>query len=112
MAHPVDGWKIVNNQNTQSLRSIGVSAGEYPATQSGLDKPTEEKRHNGDSIAHYQVFGDRLDFWAVCAYTQSDVVLVQELPANIVRCEVKYRNDHIAPDRVTIKCFDTPRKTK
>ena len=108
--HPIDGWKIINSHDTQSLRSIGVSAGEYPAVKAGLDKPIEEKQPNGDVVAHYEVFGDKADFWAVCAYTYSHVVLTQKLPANIVRCEVKYRNDHLAPDRVTIKCFDTPRK--
>ena len=110
-----NGWNIVNNHNTQRLRGIGISAGEYPTVQTGLEIPTEEKNPDGDVIAHYQtptLPNGEHDYWAVCWFSQSDIVLVQKLPEYAVRCEVRHRNEPLAPDRVTIKCFDTPRKTK
>jgi len=113
--HPVDGWKIVNNNNTQRLISIGISSEEYPAIQTGLDIPTEEKLAKGDRIDHYETtpfVGGEHDYWAVCKYSDSDVVLVQKLPENVVRCEVKYYRDITPRDSITIKCFDSPRKAK
>jgi len=114
---PLEGWKIVNSDNTQWLRGIGISAGEYPTEQTGFEIPTETKRlANGDVIYfhdHIIPFNSGIhDYWAVCGYVSADTFLVQKLPENVVRCEVKHLHDVTVPDRITIKCFDTPRKTK
>jgi hypothetical protein len=104
-----DGWKTVNNTSTRQLEHIGISAGEYPTVQTGLDIPTDEKKPNGDIIAHYDVTpytSGTHDYWVVCEYRNSAVLLVQQIPQNVRRCEVKYRNDILASDRVTIQCFD------
>ena len=111
---PADGWEIIGDTDTQQLRSIGISFEEYPTIQTGLDIPDEEKLPSGDVIAHYyaDAAGGGHDYWAVCGYSNSDVVLVQQLPQNIVRCEVKYQHNQVAPNKVTIKCFDTPREAE
>ncbi|MCL2160590.1 MAG: hypothetical protein FWH56_01685 [Betaproteobacteria bacterium] len=111
----VDGWKIVNNNDPQWLEYIGISFLEYPTVQTGLDIPTTEKLPKGDYITHYETgsaTSEEHDYWAICQYMKSAVVLVQKLPKNVVRCAVKYINDVTVPNRVSIKCFDTPRAKK
>jgi len=73
--------------------------------------PTSEK-YPKYTIAHYDTRPDtsgKHDMWVVCEYMDSAAVLVQKLPENVMRCEVKYFNDVTVPNRVTIRCFDTPR---
>ncbi|MDR2014435.1 MAG: hypothetical protein LBP99_02260 [Azoarcus sp.] len=109
-----DGWKIANNTSTRWLKGIAISAWEYPVVQ-GLMIPTDEKLPKGDIIGHYETSPDTSgehDFWVICHYMDSAAVLVQRLPENVRRCEVLYRNDVTVPDRVIIKCFDTPRAKK
>jgi hypothetical protein len=114
LTQQVDGWKIVNNKDPQWLRGIAISAWEYPAVQ-GLMVPTDEKLPKGDLIGHYETTPDTSgvhDYWAICQYMNSAVVLVQKLPMNVARCEVKRLNDVTVSDRITLKCFDTPRAKK
>jgi hypothetical protein len=113
--HQTDGWKIVNNKTPQRLEGIAISSWEYPVIQTGFDVPTDERLSNGNLIGHYETGPDTSgehDYWAVCVYMKSAVVLVQRLPENVRRCEVLYHNDVKIPDRITIKCFDTPRAEK
>ena len=115
-ADAVDTWKTVNNDSSHWLAHIGISTGEYPVKQTGLDRADNEEKHRGYGVAHYSTppfeRGGH-DYWVVCDYSQSAVVLVKKLPENVVRCEVKYLNNYTAiEDSVTIKCFDTPRKTR
>jgi hypothetical protein len=110
-----DGWKIVNSERALPVDFIAIAAGEYPVAQTGFEIPSKEiKQSNGDVIVYHDYItpfkGGDHDYWAVCGYVKSDIVLVQKIPENVRRCEIKYLNHHIAPDRVTIKCFDTQRK--
>jgi hypothetical protein len=115
LTQPADGWKIVNNRDPQWLTDISISFEEYPTVQTGFNIPTTEKLPKGDHISHYETGPDtsgRHDYWAICQYMESAVILVQRLPENVRRCEVLYRADATVPDRITIKCFDTPRAEK
>jgi hypothetical protein len=112
-----DGWKLVNNTETRLLEHIGISFDEYPTVQTGFNIPAAEKDlPNGDAVSYYEINSNSVSeyhhYWAICTYFESAVITVQELPDNVKHCEVKYRNDHLAPDRVTIKCFDTPLEIK
>jgi hypothetical protein len=112
---PPDEWEIVNNNNDniQRLSGIGISAGEYPTRQTGFNIPMASVKYpGGDTVSRYYTDGGSRDYWAVCGYTHAKIVLVQKIPENAERCEVKYRDESFAPDRVTIKCFDTPREIK
>jgi hypothetical protein len=83
--------------------------------QTGFDILVSEKLPKGDRISHYDTNPlptGLHNYWAICQYMSSAVVLVQKLPENVRRCEVLYRNDVTVPDRVSIKCFDTPRAKK
>jgi hypothetical protein len=103
-----DGWKAVDSEEPLPAKYIVISAGEYPVKQTGFEVPTEEKLHNGERTVYYDHVNEP-NYWAVCGYSDSRVVLVQKLPENAVRCEVKYISDVTVPDGITIKCFDTPR---
>jgi hypothetical protein len=112
LVQSVPGWKIVNDKGPKWLKHIGISFWEYPTVQTGFNIPTTEKLSKGGSIAHYDTGPDTSgehDYWAICQYMNSAVVLVHKLPENAVRCEVKYISDATISDRITIKCFDTPR---
>jgi hypothetical protein len=78
----VEGWKIVNNKTPQRLEGIAISSWEYPVVQ-GLMIPTDERLSNGNLIGHYETHPDTSgehDYWAICQYRESAVVLVQRLP--------------------------------
>ncbi|MDR1423049.1 MAG: hypothetical protein LBI92_00320 [Azoarcus sp.] len=111
-----DGWKVADAAPPNALEYIAIAAGEYPVKQTGFNIPAGEKKGDrGDVIVYYETgpaLGDIHDYWAVCGYHATSIVLVQKIPENAKHCEVTYRNDVTAPDRVTIKCFDTPRKLK
>ena len=113
---PVDSWKIVNNTNTQYLRDIAISAGEHPKEQMVFQAPTETKKlSKGDMIYfHDYIVPSTSGIYnlVVCEYMNTGIFLVKKLPESVVRCEVKHINDVTVPERITIKCFDTPRKTK
>jgi len=109
-----NAWKIVNSSYSHHLQYIGISYGEYLPENGGMEIPVT-KKHPKYTIAHYDTSpstSGEHNLWAVCSYMNSAAVLIQKLPENVVRCEVKYMNDATVPDRVTIKCFDTARKTK
>ena len=111
LTQPEDGWKAVHNNDSQWLEQMVISVLEYnsPAL-SGIQKPFVQKLPKGNSIHHYDTYPipSGHDYWVVCQYMLSAVTLVRKLPENVMRCEVKYINDVMVPDRVTIKCFDTP----
>jgi hypothetical protein len=106
---PANNWRIINNTAIRSLDGIGIH-NEHPNTKRGSDIPNEEKQPNGDIIAHYLT--SKYDYWVVCGYSNSTIVVTRKVPQNAVRCEVTYRFNQIAPNRVSIKCFDTDRDTK
>jgi hypothetical protein len=107
-----DGWKIADAETPNSLEYISIASGEYPIKQTGFDIPDgKRKSAHGDVTVYFEVIpalGGIHDYWAVCRYHSTSIVLVQQIPENARRCEVTIRNDVLAPDRVTIKCFDTP----
>ncbi|MCL2165232.1 MAG: hypothetical protein FWH55_12805 [Oscillospiraceae bacterium] len=112
LKHQAGDWKIVNSNASQPLAAVAISTEEYPTVQTGFDVPTIENLPKGDRIAHYDTTPlptGLHDYWVICQYRDSAVVLVQRLPENVRRCEVLYRNDVTIPERVTIKCFDTLR---
>jgi len=115
LTQPADGWKVVNSEKSQWLEHIAISAWEYPTVQTGFNIPITEKLPKGDRIAHYETGPDTSgvhDYWVICQYMNSAVVLVQKIPENAMRCEIKYINDATVSDRITIKCFNTPRVKK
>jgi hypothetical protein len=91
------------------LRGIGFSAWEYPAIQPGLLIPSAEKKQkNGDRKIFYDYLiavNEPHDYWAVCVYRDTSIILVRKLPETVVRCEVDYPNRRTA---ITFRCFDTP----
>ena len=113
-----DGWKAAQSAYPKyHLAHISISSGEYPVEQTGFDVPSGEKKQpNGDIIVyHDELILDsqgRHDYWAVCRYDQTSLVLVQRIPESVTRCEVKYANDATTPERVAIKCFDTSKGVK
>ncbi|MCL2165234.1 MAG: hypothetical protein FWH55_12815 [Oscillospiraceae bacterium] len=112
-----DGWEKAASIANLHLRGHYFTYGDYSDKQTGPLRATEEKKlSNGDVMIFYDSLGDgqpdNYVHWATCFYENSAVQLTQKLPENIVRCEVKHRNDVLAPDRITVKCFDTPRTTK
>ena len=112
-----EGWKLVYRDSSVPLKGYWIAAGEYPVKQRGFEIPSEEKKlSNGDVIVYHDDLlpptGGQHDYWAVCQYHNTSAVLVQKIPENTIRCEIKILNNHLAEDRETIKCFDTPRKTR
>ncbi|MDR3158479.1 MAG: hypothetical protein LBU11_05615 [Zoogloeaceae bacterium] len=107
-----NGWKAANHiAGEYRLQDIGFSYLEFPAVQSGLLIPSEGKKLKGGTRT---VFYDYLiaenephDYWAVCEYWGTSIVLVRKIPETIVRCEVNHPDDPFAS--ITFRCFDTPR---
>jgi hypothetical protein len=107
-----NGWKVANLvAGEYPLQYIGFSAGEFPAVQSGLLIPSSEKKlKNGGRKVFYDYLTaghEPHDYWAVCVYRNTSIVLVQKVPETIVRCEVNYPNDPPFAT-ITFRCFDTP----
>ncbi|MCL2591600.1 MAG: hypothetical protein FWD67_12215 [Betaproteobacteria bacterium] len=123
-----DGWKAVGSEVPIHISAISISLGEYTFDSLGNfsdvqngnpQAPSEIKKlRNGDQIFYYDDFdiptniSDGSDYWILCGYHNSRVILTHKIPENATRCEVKHLHDVTVPDRITIKCFDTPRKTK
>jgi hypothetical protein len=111
----VGNMEIHNWYPEVPLERISILAGELLIKTSGVDVPSSERKlPNGELIVYYDRFTPDIagahDYWAVCNYFGSTVVLTQRVPKNVMRCEVKYTSDVTAQDYATIKCFDTPRK--
>jgi hypothetical protein len=104
-------WKVANdNHGSYPLRGIGFSSWEYPAIQTGLLIPSEEKKQKGARKVFYDYLiavNEPHDYWAVCAYRDTSIVLVRKLPETVARCEVDYPYD--TRHAMTFRCFDTPR---
>jgi hypothetical protein len=125
---PVENeWKTVIREDPLPLEIIGISWGEIPVEQTGYNVP--EKREilaNNDVVSYYytedagKIYNTETSrmmdrhYWAVCRYLGEIIYLTKRIPETAKRCEVKYfASPHLpGKDRVTIKCFDTPRKTK
>jgi len=112
-----DGWEKTSSTTSLPLTGLYFTFGDYSDKRTGSLKPTKEKKlSNGDLMIFFDYLGgsqsERFTYWATCYYADSAVQLTQKLPGNIVRCEVTHRNDVLAPDRITIKCFNTPRTKK
>jgi hypothetical protein len=120
-------WKTVIREDPLPLEIIGISWGEIPVEQTGSNIPEEHKiLPNKDEIAYYHLRkSGRIYYtetgemrykhhWAVCRYLGEIVYITKKIPETAERCEVKsYASPHLpGKDRATIKCFDTPRKTK
>jgi hypothetical protein len=113
-----DGWKAVNDKGAYTLYSIFLSRGEYPAKQTELLTPDDERERlwpSSDSMISYydnlppDADGVR-DYWMVCDYTRASVAVVKKLPQNIVRCEVRYALRPAQGEEISLRCFDKPRK--
>jgi hypothetical protein len=119
-----DGWKTVITNDPLRLKIIGISHGEIPVEQTGANAPEQHKiLPNGDEIfyyitkfagAYHTEEGTRYYnyYWTVCNYASPSIYLTRKIPGNAKRCEVLYRSDPLATDKISIKCFDTPRKKK
>jgi hypothetical protein len=109
-----DGWKAGNTETLHPLSHISVAHMESLITQTGSDIPTEKRLSNGDVIVYYDYISNTQGrphySWAVCEYAKSYVKLVQELPANVARCEIRYPNNRGASNQAIYKCFDTSRE--
>jgi hypothetical protein len=111
----VGNMEIHNRYPEVPLERISIFAGELSIKTSGVDLPSSERKlPDGGLTVYYDRFtpdiAETHDYWIVCNYFGSTVVLTQKIPKNVMRCEVKYTNDVTAQDYATIKCFDTPRK--
>ena len=109
-----DGWKVSTAEpgnKTHALKGIYFSPDEYPA-DSCCDIPSEKKTlPRGDTVSYFDyIEPKKFDFWYVCGYEDTTVVLARKVPDNVVRCEVKYSDFPIQPRVTSFKCFDTPRK--
>jgi hypothetical protein len=109
-----NGWKAADSERAgeYQLQHIGFSYLEFPVVQSGFLIPSEEKELKRGAA---KVFYDYLiavnephNYWAVCTYGDTSIVLVRKIPETVVRCEVNYPNDPPFAT-VTFHCFDTPR---
>ena len=109
-------WEITNSIEELPLEGARFTYGDYSEKQTGSLIPTEEKKlSNGDLIIYYDYLSskksDNFALWATCHYVDSAVILTRKLTKDITRCEVRRFNNG-EPVRETIKCFDTPRKTR
>lgn len=109
-----DGWRAANTETLHPLSHISVADMESLITQTGSDIPTDKRLPNGSVIVYYDYISNtqrRPHYsWVVCEYAKSYVKLVQELPENITRCEIRYPNNRDTSNQVTYKCFDTSRE--
>jgi hypothetical protein len=124
---PVENeWKTVIREDPLPLEIIGISFSEISGDPKGFQAPGERKvLQNRDEILYYltenagrtyytEVGEIYKYYWAVCWYTGGIASLTKIIPETAKRCEVMYFASPHLPDkdRATIKCFDTPRKTK
>jgi hypothetical protein len=111
---PVEGWKTAiakTNGDAHPLKGIYFSPEEYPS-DSCCDIPTEKKTlPRGETVFYFDhVTPKKFDFWFVCGYEDTTVVLARKVPENVARCEVRYSGFPVQPRVISFRCFDAPRK--
>jgi hypothetical protein len=114
-SHP-EGWKVSAfdvGERTYTLKGIYFSPDEYPS-DSCCDIPSERKTlPHGETIFYFDdIEPKKLNYWYVCGYENTTVVLARKVPDEVSRCEVKYSGFPVQPRVVSFQCFDMPRKRK
>jgi hypothetical protein len=93
----VTGWKPVNRNGAAPLWGLGIASSDHITKGTGLDIPSGEKKlPGGDVIVYYDLppaSGGIHDYWAVCRYHETTVELVQKIPNQARRCEIRIFNE-------------------
>jgi hypothetical protein len=110
-------WKTMDSSGIHLLRAVTFSFLENRDTHTGYLIPSGgEGLPDGGRIVHYDALAASEsgfhDYWIVCQYQKTKVILTRKIPENIVRCEVRYTHaqtfDESISDEAKVRCFDTP----
>lgn len=94
-----EGWVSFEPENRHPLRSVEFSEG-VPTNRATL-LPTEEPER---SVSVWRFIPSEEDYWVLCSYNSTSIVMSRKLPRNTTACQVDYDGDFAVPLPKRIFC--------